>query len=111
MTAATIAEIKQAVAEHFEIGVDDLVGPSRRRVFSSPRMIGYWLAESMTTLSLSAIGRAFGGRDHSTVDSGIRSVARRKAEVSADLDVITDALTTAPTFRSTRCNTPAGETA
>jgi chromosomal replication initiator protein len=41
-----------------------------------PRQIGYYLCKHLTPLSLPAIGRRFGGRDHTTALSGIRKIER-----------------------------------
>lgn len=57
----------------------DLTGPSRRRQAAQARGIAMYLARTLTAKSLQAIGRAFGGRDHTTVLHGIRVTEERRA--------------------------------
>lgn len=66
-----------AVATYRRIRVSDIVGPSQERHISRPRMEAYWLLRNMTALSLPAIGRYVGGRDHSTILHGITTIQKR----------------------------------
>lgn len=63
---ATIADIKQAVANEFGLRLEDL--DSRRRIanIAHPRQLAMYLARQLTSCSLQDIGAAF-SRDHSTV--------------------------------------------
>ncbi len=63
----TIELIQKRVAEHFDIRVSDLTGRRRPENIAFPRQIAMYLARRLTGKSLSAIGEAFGGRDHGTV--------------------------------------------
>lgn len=65
--------IKGQIAAHFDIRVSDLTGPNRKQGFYRPRRLGYYLCRQMAGMTLSDIGRAFGGRDHSTVQSGLEA--------------------------------------
>jgi len=62
-----IQDILDAVARHFGVSRDDLVGERRTRSIAYPRQIGMYLARKLTPLSLQEIGEHFGRRDHSTV--------------------------------------------
>jgi chromosomal replication initiation ATPase DnaA len=55
----------------------DLVGGSRLRMIAWPRQEAMWLIRQKTNASLPVIGAALGGRNHSTVVSGIRNFERR----------------------------------
>lgn len=59
-------DIKQAVADAFNITVGDLDGPCRKRKLSVPRQVACQFMHDHTTLSLPQIGRTI-GRDHTTV--------------------------------------------
>src|SRR3546814_10321695 len=45
----------------------DIIGDSRGQVYVRPRAAIVWIAKLLTDHSLAQIGRALGGRDHSTV--------------------------------------------
>ncbi len=63
----TIEAIQKLVAEHYNIPVERLSHNSRKRNFVIPRHVAIYLCKQMTDYSLKAIGKAFGGRDHSTI--------------------------------------------
>jgi chromosomal replication initiator protein len=65
--AATPEAILTAVADNFDLSIEDLKGNSRRREISWARQIGMYLMRQHTTLSLPRIGEEFGGKDHTTV--------------------------------------------
>lgn len=62
-----IEDIQKKVAEHFDIGVADLASRQRPEGIAFPRQVAMYLSRQMTDSSLSAIGYAFGGRNHGTV--------------------------------------------
>ncbi len=72
-----------AVAQEFGIDVEDLLS-QRRGPAVTYRLIGYYLARHTTRASYPQIGRAFGGRDHSTIMHG---VARAEAKLREDPDL------------------------
>ena len=63
----TIDQIQRKVSEFFTIKLSDLKAKSRTRAISFPRQIAMYLARQLTHASLSEVGRAFGGKDHTTV--------------------------------------------
>ena len=59
--------IQHEVCRYFGVSKQDLVGASRSKAFAYPRQIAMHLCRELTDESLPKIGKAFGGRDHSTV--------------------------------------------
>lgn len=62
----TIQAIKEEVARYFRVDLAELDGPSRRKEVAFARQIAIYLARELTDTSFPALGRAFGGRDHTT---------------------------------------------
>lgn len=69
--------IQKRVAEHFDIRLADMTSKRRPENIAFPRQVAMFLARQMTENSLSAIGEAFGGRDHGTVLHACRLVKDR----------------------------------
>jgi chromosomal replication initiator protein len=63
----TIAHIKQVVAEHYNIRMQDFEVRNRSRSVAFPRQVAMYLSRELTDSSLPKIGEEFGGRDHTTV--------------------------------------------
>lgn len=63
----TVEVIQRVTAQHYGLRVTDLKGAKRHRSVVVPRMVAMWLTRKHTQGSFPEIGRAFGGRDHSTV--------------------------------------------
>jgi chromosomal replication initiator protein len=76
-----VSTILEAAASAFEVDVKQLIARDRRPAISRARKIAMYLARELTDKSLPEIGRGFGGRDHSTVLSAVRSI---DAEVHRD---------------------------
>lgn len=72
----SMAQIKQAVCEHCGVSADDLVSARRQKYIILPRFIAIYLCKELTPSTLPMIGRAFGGRDHTTILSAVRKIAR-----------------------------------
>jgi chromosomal replication initiator protein len=82
--AVNIEVIQKKVAEHFDIRLADMTSRRRPENIAFPRQIAMFLSRQMTETSLSAIGDAFGGRDHGTVLHACRLVKDRM-EVDANV--------------------------
>jgi chromosomal replication initiator protein len=63
----TVVQIQELTSKHFGLSREDLLSPSRARYLTWPRQLAMHLARELTHESLPAIGRLFGGRDHTTV--------------------------------------------
>jgi chromosomal replication initiator protein len=75
--AISVETIQKKVAEHFDIRLADMTSKRRPENIAFPRQIAMFLTRQMTENSLSAIGEAFGGRDHGTVLHACRLVKDR----------------------------------
>jgi chromosomal replication initiator protein len=73
----TIPEIQATVAAAFGITVEQLVSSSRTARVNWPRQLAIQLARDLTSASLPAIGRQFGGRNHATVLHACKRVSDR----------------------------------
>lgn len=70
----TVEDIQRKVADFYNLRLTDLLSPRRARPVARPRQMAMYLSKILTTLSLPDIGRRFGGRDHTTIIHGIRTV-------------------------------------
>ena len=62
-----IETIQRVVALKYSVDVKDLKGQQRTASIALPRQVAMYLSCVMSELSSTDIGRAFGGKDHSTV--------------------------------------------
>ena len=63
----TLDSIVLAVAQHFDLRVEDLRGTRRQQQITQPRSIAMYLCRRIAQASYPAIGSALGGKDHTTV--------------------------------------------
>ena len=73
--ASTVSSIVDATATQFGLQAAEIMARDRRPAVARARKVAMYLARELTDHSLPEIGRSFGGRDHSTVLSAVRSVA------------------------------------
>jgi len=73
--AVTVENIQKTVAEYYKIRLSELSAKGRSRSIARPRQLAMALAKELTSKSLPEIGRAFGGRDHTTVMHACRKVS------------------------------------
>lgn len=67
--------IINVVSEHFGINSLDIIGQKRSKELVFPRQIVMYLCGEMTTESLQNIGKALGGRDHTTIIHGTKKIS------------------------------------
>lgn len=90
---ASPSSVIGAVAEAFNLSIDDLKSNSRRREISFARQVGMYLMRQHTDLSLPKIGEEFGGKDHTTVMYScdkISQVIKQDMSVSQTVRQISD---------------------
>lgn len=71
-----IALIQSEVERFFNITHDDMISSKRSKGITNPRHIAIYLSRYMTEESLEAIGKKFGGRDHTTVIHSVNKIER-----------------------------------
>jgi chromosomal replication initiator protein len=72
--AVSPERIIQVVARYFNIKISDLKGQRKLKGIVQPRQIAMFIARKHTDLSFPDLGRAFGGRDHSTVQHACKKI-------------------------------------
>jgi chromosomal replication initiator protein len=82
--------ILETTAEMFGMSVDDLVGKSRSRPLVNARQICMYVFRQMTDFSYPAIGREFGGRDHTTVIHAVEKISTLMQQKRSIFDQVTD---------------------
>jgi chromosomal replication initiator protein len=84
-SARTVSEIQAATCELFGLSAQELLSSARTQRVAWPRQLAMYLARELTEESLPAIGRHFGGRDHTTVMHACRRTSARIASDEASL--------------------------
>lgn len=93
----SIDNIQKTVCDYYAVRLADLLGKSRSRSIARPRQLGMALAKELTRHSLPEIGRAFGGRDHTTVlhaDRKIKELRESDTQLESDYVYLSRILTT-----------------
>ena len=77
----TMQQIQKLVASTYKLTRDELISKNNARHISHPRQIAMYLCKHLTKHSYPEIGRAFGGKHHTTV---IHSVEKIESLVATD---------------------------
>lgn len=77
----TIQQIQKLVASTYKLTSDELVSKNNARNISHPRQVAMYLCKHLTKHSYPEIGRAFGGKHHTTV---MHSVEKIESLVATD---------------------------
>jgi len=92
----TISNIQKTVADYYQLRLSDLLSMNRSRSLARPRQMAMALTKELTEHSLPEIGKAFGGRDHTTVLHACRTIRDLSAidgKLRADWDKLQHMLT------------------
>jgi chromosomal replication initiator protein len=81
----TIDAIQKAVADKFGIKQTQLKEKSNAKAVVFPRQVAMYLVKELTSASLPEIGRAFGGKHHTTVIHSIEKIIKLR-QVDPDLN-------------------------
>lgn len=71
----TIDIIKQLVCKYYDVGLEDILSPSRKQHFVRPRQIAIYLSRRYTDAPLQTIGKSF-NRYHATALHSINCIER-----------------------------------
>ncbi|OGR95612.1 MAG: hypothetical protein A2V88_14160 [Elusimicrobia bacterium RBG_16_66_12] len=83
-----IETVQRIVALKYSVDVKDLKGHQRTASISLPRQVAMYLSCEMTEQSSTDIGRAFGGKDHSTVLHARKKIGKKVEEDPFFLELI-----------------------
>jgi chromosomal replication initiator protein len=70
--------IQKEIENYYKISHEDLIGQQRSQGISYPRQIAMYLSRSMTDESYPDIGKAFGGKDHTTVMYACNKIEKKR---------------------------------
>lgn len=79
----SISDIQAAACRSFAVSPEELTSSSRSARVAWARQVAMYLSRELTGSSLPAIGREFGGRDHSTV---LHACRRARSRIDVDPD-------------------------
>ncbi|TAH36630.1 chromosomal replication initiator protein DnaA [Candidatus Saccharibacteria bacterium] len=77
-------QIVERCARHFQVSVDDMLGPKRDKDIVVPRQVAMYMLRSELHLSFPKIARELGRKDHTTA---IHSVEKIEHESHTDADI------------------------
>jgi chromosomal replication initiator protein len=82
--------ILQQTATMFGFSEEELCGTNRRRPLVNARQIGMYVFRELTDYSYPAIGREFGGRDHTTVIHAVEKISGLMPERRQTYEQVTE---------------------
>jgi chromosomal replication initiator protein len=86
----TLENIQKTVSQYYKIKLEDLLSSGRSRSIARPRQMAMSLSKELTNHSLPEIGKAFGGRDHTTVIHACRKIIElREEDTKIEEDYVT----------------------
>ena len=86
----TADQILEATAKAFDLSIEQICGPSRRRPLVAARQTAMYLFRSLTDYSYPAIAHVFGDRDHTTVMHAHKKVTKLMRERRQVYEQVTD---------------------
>jgi chromosomal replication initiator protein len=73
-----ISIIQKEIERFYHISHDDLIGKKRSQGITYPRQVAMYLSRSMTSESYPDIGKAFGGKDHTSVMYACNNIEQKR---------------------------------
>lgn len=87
----SVDDIQRVVCHHFGLKSIELTSKDRHKSIAFARHVAMYLCKQRLKCSFPEIGRAFGGRDHTTVMSAVRKIESQRetdSQLRAHLDAI-----------------------
>ena len=84
----TIADIQKEVETFYKVSHTELVGKGRKHSIAYPRQVAMYLCRQIMEETFESIGKAFGGKDHSTVKYSVDLIAQKVREDKGTRDEI-----------------------
>ena len=86
----SVEMIQKTVSDYFQLRLSELKSRNNSKAVSLPRQISMYLCKQLTNASLPEIGRAFGGKHHTTVMHSVSKIANlRKTDADTNRLLIT----------------------
>jgi chromosomal replication initiator protein len=79
----TVDGVIRVVANYYNLKPTDIKSPRRHKSLAAPRAVAMYLARQHTKDSYPDLGRAFGGKHHTTVISAVEKIAARLRDDAA----------------------------
>jgi chromosomal replication initiator protein len=79
----SVDHLQRIVCEHFALKLADIKAKKRTKEIALPRQIAMYLSKQLTNLSLSDIGKNFGGKDHATVIYACKQIEEKRTKDEA----------------------------
>ncbi len=76
----TVELIQKVVCDYFGLKIQDIRAKKRTKEIANARQIAMYIAKRNTNLSLSEIGRYFGGKDHATVIYACKQIEEKRGK-------------------------------
>ncbi len=70
----SIENIQQKVSSYFDLTMLEMASPRRSINIARPRQIAMYLSKEVTSFSYPEIGKAFGGKDHTTIMHAVKKI-------------------------------------
>jgi chromosomal replication initiator protein len=75
-----VEQIQKVVCEHFDLKLVDMKVKKRTKEVAFPRQVAMYMCKQLTNMSLSDIGKNFGGKDHATVIYACKQIEEKRAK-------------------------------
>jgi len=86
----TVDMVLDTVCLHYQVSKKDVLGEDRRQSIALARQVAMYLCRNMLGLSYPALGRAFGGKDHSTVIYSVKKINELQEDAKDMKQVLKD---------------------